>query len=317
VQTQDIDSKQKNSFTYKTSTLLTIFLSFFLVIVNNFFRLIRFTLLEFPMKYAFMSFSSPESTLEELFAIARKYHYTSIEPRLSANHHHGIEFDTSPAQRSQIRDQVIRSGIKICCLATSCRYADPQIRLEQIQDTHHAIDLAADIGCTRIRVFGGQIPTSVTREAGIELVIESLLAVTAHAAERGVTLCGETHDDWCDPNHLVTVMQRVNHPRVRINWDIMHPARVLKISMAQAYQFLKPWIQHVHFHDGISEPDGSITLTSIGWGDIDHRAAVALLKKDNYSDFLSGEWINWEDSKLHLPRELATMQYYETLVAAE
>ncbi len=269
------------------------------------------------MKYAFMSFSSPESTLEELFAIARNYHYAAIEPRLSANHHHGIEFNTPPEHRREIRDQIIRSGIEICCLATSCRYADPDIRQQQIQDTHQAIDLAADIGCSRIRVFGGQIPATVPREAAFIQVIEALQTVSGHAAERGVTVCVETHDDWCDPHHLATVMERVNQPHIGINWDIMHPARVLKISMEQCYQLLKPWIQHVHFHDGIGEPDGNITLTPIGWGDIDHQEAVRLLKNENYPNFLSGEWINWEDYHVHLPREIATMQYYETLAATK
>ena len=50
------------------------------------------------------------------------------------------------------------------------------------------------------------------------------LADDAKAA--GVTLCVETHDSWCDANHLVAAIERVAHPNVQINWDIMHPVRV-------------------------------------------------------------------------------------------
>ena len=106
-------------------------------------------------------------------------------------------------------------------------------------------------------------------------------------------------------------MERVNHPAIAVNWDIMHPVRVAKVSIEDSYEVLRPWIKHVHFHDGVIEAEDGVTLTPIGWGDVDHRAAVQVLKKNNYADFLSGEWINWEAFDTHLPREINTMHCYE------
>lgn len=263
------------------------------------------------MKYSFMSFSCPELTFPELLEVAKKYGYDGIEPRTNANHKHGIEFDASPEFRARCKEQAATSDIQIACLATSCRYADLTNVAEHVEDTHEAIDLAADLGCSRIRVFGGPIPEGTTREAAIKQVAAALKSLTDHAAERKVVLCMEAHDDWCDPNHLKAVMEQVNHPAIAVNWDIMHPVRAAKVSMTDAFEILRPWIKHVHFHDGVTEPDNSATLTPIGWGDIDHRTAVQLLKDDNYTDFLSGEWINWEDFEIHLPREINTMRCYE------
>jgi len=167
------------------------------------------------------------------------------------------------------------------------------------------------LGCSRIRVFGGQIPTGMSREAAIKQVVAALKSVADHAAQRGVVVCVETHDDWCDPKHLQAVMQQVHHHAIAVNWDIMHPVRVTKVTMSEAFSVLQPWIKHVHFHDGVSEADGSVTLTPIGWGDIDHRAAVQLLQNVKYPDFLSGEWISWEEFHSHLPREISAMLCYE------
>ncbi len=81
--------------------------------------------------------------------------------------------------------------------------------------------------------------------------------------------------------------------------------------MDEAFKALRPWIHHVHFHDGTLPPADS-ELRPIGEGGIDHKRAVELLQADGYADHLSGEWINWATPyEEHLPRELATMKGYE------
>jgi len=263
------------------------------------------------MKFSFMSFSCPELTLDEMIVMAKKYGYDGIEPRISSNHKHGIETDSSESFRKECKQKSQESGIAFSCIATSCVYANPETNQQMISDTHKGIDLAGDVGAPRIRVFGGVIPEGTSREAAIDLLAESMKAVAEHAAQRGVIVCMETHDHWCNPEHLAEVMRRVNHPAIAVNWDIMHPVRVAKVTMDEAFQTLKPWIKHVHFHDGVTKEDGNLVLTPVGEGDVDHRRAVELLKTSNYNDFLSGEWINWEPYAIHLPRELLTMKQYE------
>ncbi|MBN1344199.1 MAG: sugar phosphate isomerase/epimerase [Phycisphaerae bacterium] len=266
------------------------------------------------MKYAFMTFSCPELSLDEVLALAKRLGYEGVEPRVSSSHKHGLEFDAPADVRGQARAKAEASGVALCCIATSCRYADPATADGMVQDTHRAIDLAADVGCSRIRVFGGQIPAGTSREEAIELVARSLESVADHAGQRGVVVCMETHDDWCDPANVAQVMQRVDHPAIAVNWDIMHPVRQGGATMDQAYETLEPWIRHVHFHDGVKEDPGQL-LRPIGEGIVDHKRAVELLLDMGYEDYLSGEWINWEPYETHLPRELATMKGYEREVS--
>lgn len=258
------------------------------------------------MKYSFMSFSTPSLSLEDMLDVARRYGYDGIEPRLDAKHAHGIEVGATAREREAARKLSLDKGVQIACLATSVRFADPAETEEMIRQTHDRIDLAADVGAPVIRVFGGRIPEGITRDQAVEQLVRSLLRVADHAAERGVTICLETHDDWCDPAHVAAVLSRVNHPAVAANWDIMHPVKRGGATVDVAFGTLKPWIRHLHIHDGTDAG-----LVPIGTGDIDHRRAVELLRSVNYDGFLSGEWINWEPYEVHLPRELATMKSWE------
>jgi sugar phosphate isomerase/epimerase len=263
------------------------------------------------MKYAFMSFSTPTLTLEKMLALAEKHGYDGIEPRLDAKHAHGVEVAATEVERSRIREEAEASRVEIACLATSCQYADPSKLDDMVAQTHERIDLAGDLGVLRLRVFGGQFPEEVTREQAVENVVKGLSAVADHAGERNVFICMETHDAWCNPDDVAQVMKQVNHPNIAVNWDFMHPTRMEFASVADSFETLKPWIKHVHFHDGAQE-DGKLLLKPIGEGSIDHRTAVEKLMKMGYDGYLSGEWINWDlPYDDHLPQELATMKTYE------
>ncbi len=148
------------------------------------------------------------------------------------------------------------------------------------------------------------------RAQAIDDVADALKGLADAAAARNVTLCMETHDDWCDPQHVKAVLERVDHPHVAVNWDIMHPVRQGLATMEEAFAALEPWIRHVHFHDGV-QADGKLTLVPVGEGSINHAAAIRLLKGMGYDGYLSGEWIKWQPFEEHLPRELATMKRYE------
>jgi sugar phosphate isomerase/epimerase len=263
------------------------------------------------VKYSFMTFSTPELDWDEVLDLAARLGYDGVEPRIVAKHRHGIETDLDAAGRAEAKRKAAERGVAIACVATSCRFADPETTGANVADALEAIDLAADLGCPRIRVFGGQLGKGIERAEAIRVVSDALESVASRAAERGVDVCMETHDDWCDPKHVAAVMERVGHPNITVNWDILHPVRNDLATVDESFDLLRPWIRHVHVHDYDVKPMGN--LVPIGTGYVDHCRAVALLEKIGYDGFLSGEWINWADPyETHLPRELATLRGYET-----
>jgi len=267
------------------------------------------------MNFSFMSFSCPELTLDQLLALAKRLGYDSVEPRAQSEHKHGVELDASADARREIKQRSEDVGVSYCCVATSCQYADPDKVKQQLEDTRRAIDLGADIGSPCLRVFGGTIGGGLDRNGAIDLLAESLGSVADQARDRGVIVCIETHDDWCNPDHLAQVMKKVDHPNIAVNWDIMHPIRRGGVTMDHAFEALRPWVRHTHVHDGVSEGD-KLTLVPTGQGEIDHRRALELLIEMDYQGAISGEWINWEPYETHLPRELAILKQLESEISA-
>ena len=263
------------------------------------------------MNYCFMTFSCPELDWDQVLEVAGRLGYDGVEPRAQAKHAHGVETSATAAERAAIKQKAADAGIAIACLATSCRYtaADAGELTAMMDESRALIALAGDIGAPCMRVFGGSIPEGMSREDATAQVADCLAALAPDAEAARVTLCVETHDSWCDANHLARVIKQVAHPSVMVNWDIMHPYRA-GMAIDDAFAALKPYIRHIHFHDGKPKEAGG-GLCPIGEGYVDHRRAVELLEGMRYGGHLSGEWINWEPWETHLPRELATMKGYE------
>ena len=203
------------------------------------------------MNYAFMSFSCPQATFAEMLGLAAQYGYAGIEPRAGGSQNHGVELEASAQQRASFRAQAAEAGIAICCLAAGARFADPASRDAQVEESLQYIDLAAEIGAPALRVFGGRIPAGISRESAIAGVTNALKRLAERADARGVVVCLETHDDWCNPEDVVAVMERVAHPAIGVNWDVAHPAapsgldpgRLL--SHAAAMDPPRPYARHV------------------------------------------------------------------------
>ncbi|MEW6750524.1 MAG: sugar phosphate isomerase/epimerase family protein [Candidatus Latescibacterota bacterium] len=260
------------------------------------------------MKIAFMTFSTPELTLDEVLAAAARFGYDGIEPRVGSGHRHGLEYDAARDVRARAVRQAADAGVAYACVATSCQFANPAKAAAHLSDARRAIELAADLEAPCIRVFGGPVPQGIPRHEAVATVAASLAALAEEAAAAGVCLCLETHDDWCDPHHVAAVMKRVAHPAVAVNWDVMHPVRMGLASVDESFDALRPWIRHLHVHDGAAGK--ALRLVPMGAGMIDTRRAVERLAQADYGGYLSGEWIDWEPWEVHLPRELAVLRDY-------
>ncbi|MDF3055809.1 MAG: hypothetical protein K0R17_24 [Rariglobus sp.] len=265
------------------------------------------------MRYVFMSFSCTQLPLAGYLALAKSLGYEGIEPRPGWDHRHGIELSADATERARLRRMIKDSGVAVACLSPGLRFADPETAPQQIAEASAYIDLAADIDAPRVRVFGGELGKGIDRDTAIDLVADALQSLAPQARARGVTLCMETHDAWTNPDHVVAVLERVNDPHVRAVWDIMHPLRTSGWSIRDAWTRLRPWIEHVHIHDGTLE-QSKLEFAPIGKGHYDIPAVFTCLTEMGYNGYLSGEWINCDDT-IDLATELASMKFLE--VAAQ
>ena len=262
------------------------------------------------MRYSFMSFSTTRLSLADTLALAKRLGYDGIEPRPGWNHSHGIELSADAAERARLRRLITDSGVALACLAPGLRFANPATVEKQLAEASAYIDLAADVGAPRLRLFGGELGAGIDRETAIVNVADALRSLVPQARARGVTLCMETHDAWTNPDHVVAVLERVHDPRVRAVWDVMHPLRASGWTIRAAFERLRPWIDHVHIHDGTFEKS-KLEFAPIGKGLYDIPAVFARLAEMNYDGYLSGEWIDC-DSLIDLGAELASMKALES-----
>ncbi len=263
------------------------------------------------MKFAFMSFTTPEASLKEMLDIAKKYGYDGIEPRAQAKHKHGIEIETNQGERKEIRKIFEESGLECACLATSIRYCntDEDKQAQEIELTKRFIDLAVDIGCSRLRVFGGMPDRVIPVDEAIKIVGEALSELKGYAGKNGVYLCLETHDFFSRADAAAPAVRMANSPYVRINWDIMHPFTKM-MTIEESFAEVKDIIGHCHVHDGTYDKARSPKLTLMGEGEIPHNIALRLLKNSGYTGYLSGEYINAWPPEVVLPHDIEVLKSY-------
>lgn len=268
-----------------------------------------------PLKYAFMTFSTPDMPLDALLSFAKDAGYDGIEPRVESRHQHGIELETTPGQRKDIRAKAEDARVSLCCIATSIQYLSPANTVEAwLEQTRQYTQLAADIGSPALRVFGGgdgEMDGFAERHVG--KLADILNQACAIAEPAGIKLCFETHDYWTDPAVIKQVLDQVDNPAMGVNWDAMHPLRQQGVGPADSYATLKPWIMHGHMHAGYKTED---FFQFVPFGDsrdeFAARDVIEVAMANGFDGCLSGEWLNqWSDPHTELPRELQTARRWE------
>ncbi len=175
--------------------------------------------------------------------------------------------------------------------------------------TRRFIELADDVGCRHLRVFGGLTPEGMEYADAKKYVAESLRTAAESAEGTDVYLCLETHDAYCLANDVMDVVNMAAHPHVQVCWDIMHPVTHGQ-SMSEAFEYVKEHVLHCHIHDGKIDADGSVELCPTGEGDIPHDEAVQLLSTIDFVGVLSGEWISSFAPEEILPQNADMLRRY-------
>lgn len=262
------------------------------------------------MKVSFMTWICPDWTLKEVLTAAVRYGYDGVEPRAEGNQKHGVELAATKKQRSEIASAFADCGVEMSCIATSVKFssADAAERAEMVERTKKFVDLAADVGCPYLRVFGGKIPEGVAQEDVKRYVAESLAACGEYAASKGIQVLLETHDDFRKAQDAVDTVRMADHSNVQILWDVAHPFHAGE-SIQEAFDLVAPHARHLHVHDFLTH-DGDRQPAFIGEGNVPHDEAVRLLKTISFDGHLSGEWIRFGPPEEVLPKDLATLRRY-------
>ena len=245
------------------------------------------------MKLAFTTLGCPEWTLQQVAENAARMGYDGVDFR-------GLLEDMDVSQRpefttglSETKRMFADNGVAMSCLSISARYAvvDSAEKQMHFDETRRNLELAAKLDVHLLRVFGGAVPKGYTVDTILPILAQNLIQIGDEADQFDVTLVLETHDAWTDSATFARLMAEVDHPRVRVLWDLHHPFRANGESPELTYSNLGPYVANTHVKDSVSSDAGTgHTYTFLGDGGVPLKEMLDLLVDGGYDGYATLEW---------------------------
>ena len=249
-------------------------------------------------------------------------------PRLSKIGYEGIEicvgeaFPTAPQKLSKERRAELRTmfsdlNLEIPSLMLLSRVltADPREYQQQLDAFRAAAELANDLAVSdKIPVLtttlgGGTMTWKKDREALADRIAEVGELIT----KIGTRLAVEPHVGSIleHPHRAVWLIQRINSPSVRLNFDISHFS-VAGYPLNDTVANLAPLAIHTHVKDG-RMVDGKVQWLLPGEGDFDYAAYFQAMAKADWRGCITVEISGMIFSKPNYDPWLAAEFSWQTL----
>ncbi len=131
---------------------------------------------------------------------------------------------------SKVRAAVEDTGmvIPMMCASPDFTIPDAALRKKEVEKEIYAIEMSAALGAKYCRVLSGQRRKDITRQEGMNYVVESINACILAAESLGVTLIIENHykdDFWTEPEFaqmmevFVDLVSRIDSKSFGVNFD--------------------------------------------------------------------------------------------------
>jgi sugar phosphate isomerase/epimerase len=246
------------------------------------------------LRLSFTTLGCPAWTLRQIVENAAQMGYSAVDLR-------GLLEDIDISKRpefttglSETKQLFADNGIAISGIAISARYAvvDAAERERQFDETRRNLELARKLDTHILRVYGGRVPKGHTVDSIMPTLVENLRKIADEAEQYNVTLALETHDDWTDSNVFARLMAQVNHPRVRVLWDLHHPFRTNGEPAEVTYKNLAPYVVSIHVKDSIPTPEAPQPqqYVLLGEGDVPLKQMLDMLVAGGYDGYAILEW---------------------------
>lgn len=231
--------------------------------------------------------------------------------------------DISLAARRQYRGIISSEGLQFVGLhwlmvapkGLHVTTPDNELRAKGWQHIRDLIDLCADLGERGVMIFGSPKQRSTTDGSSVAEAtgrfVEGLASVAEHAMERRVTLLVEALPaDQCDVvgslAEAVEIVRQIGSPAIRTMFDTHNAVDETEPHDVLVDRYFD-YIRHVH----VNEMDGRHP----GTGDYDFKPVLNVLKRRNYSGWVSLEAFDFSpgakriasESLEHLQKEISQL----------
>jgi sugar phosphate isomerase/epimerase len=250
------------------------------------------------MKLSIMSYLiAKDWDLPTYLEVARRCGCEGVEFRVELDHKHGVELELTAKERRAVRRKCAKVGVAIACVATGCRFHFPEAekRAEQVALAKQYVQLAADLGSPRIRVFGNDLPPEIERRRVVGFVGNALREIAEFSDLLEVDVLLEMHGDFNDWRAATLAVKWANHPRVGIVYNC-DQRDILGGSVRECFEGVRHLLRHVHYH--------SLLV------DYPYQELLCLLRGMGYQGYLSAELPASADPETVMGLTAALMREY-------
>lgn len=243
------------------------------------------------MRLAFSTLPCAGWPLAKVIDICQANQIGAIEIRLGLNDWSAPDLDDAALQ--QVAATLKAAGIAVSNLGTGLVIRDDA--RDKFDELRACIRYAKAVGAPGLRIMLGTYKVRYSEaapEADLPGMTHWLREACALAAESGVGLWIETHNEFASIASLRRVLDAVQAPNLKILWDVIHTLEVSE-TVAQSLVAAQGDLVHVHIKDGLPWPDPDLAnwrYTRLGEGEIPLGSIVSALQSRGYAGCFSLEW---------------------------
>jgi len=174
------------------------------------------------MKFALSTVACPDWTLNKVADTAQELGVQGVELRTFGYGSCASACDPALTAPTKVQSILRSGGAAPAILATSCRFDDvvfPPVVGWAITDVNRSaregkamVELAADLDCPIVRVFGFEFPVRESRRAAIDRIVSRLAQVADAARARGVRVAVENGGSFSSASELAELLDALDHP---------------------------------------------------------------------------------------------------------
>ena len=238
---------------------------------------------------SFSTLACPHWSIETVIAKASEFGYDGIEWRGGPQGH--VQPAMPASQKEFLQEMSMDTGLIAVAITAYTSFVSPvaEERQANVEELRRYVDLAAELDAPYVRTFLGELPEHTTLDLSMYEKISDCLNIASDYAESvGVKIAVEPHDDFVRASTILPILSRVQHPALRVIWDIGN-AFAAGEDPEESFDLLKSRLAYVQVKDG-RRHSPNWTLCRLGEGDVPLRHAFELLLASGYEGALSVEW---------------------------
>ncbi len=254
-----------------------------------------------------------ETHLQKQLAITRSLELDLLELSIAGHRNDVLQLDASANKIAEVRKLFKCYGVKLSCASAGNDFTLPEKadNLKQLESVKRVIDIAAEAGADRLRIFAGFSPLADVSGERWKVMIDCLRQTAEHAAAKGIMPAIETHggvtvtesgvkhfySTSSHPEALSRMMSELP-ASMKITFD---PANLYAVGIKHPEEFylqFKDRIVYVHLKDFVPAADSdSLSPAACGESAMDWRALLeamadydgpALIEYENVGDVEDG-----------------------------